>query len=131
VTKKAVKLDKPSAARSGVVVQITEVKAIKAKAQLPGEVAGPAVALTVVVKNSSGKPVDLSAVVVNVLDSDQAPGTEMTAAPAQPLSGQLASGRSRTGVYVFTVGTSRRNPISVTVTLAGEAPVLLFTGDAR
>ena len=131
VTKKAVKLDKPSTVSSGVVVRITEVKAIKAKAQLPGEVAGPAVALTVVVKNSSGKPVDLSAVVVNLLDSEQAPGTEMSAEPARPLSGRLASGKSCTGIYVFTVGASRRNPISVSVTLAGESPVVLFTGNAE
>jgi hypothetical protein len=131
VTRKAVELDKPSADGAGVAVRITDVKAITAKAQLPGEVAGPAVALTLKVQNDSSGPVDLSSVVVTLLDADQAPGIEMTAKPSDPLSGTLRAGKSTTGVYVFTVDKSRRNPISVNVTLAGAAPVLLFKGDAR
>ncbi len=131
VTKKAVELDKPSADGSGVVVRIAGLRAITAKAQLPGEVAGPAVALTVEVENESQRPVDLGAVVVTVLDSEEAPGIEMSAKPADPLSGKLRPGKSTTGVYVFTVDRGRRNPISVNVTLAGAAPVLVFKGDAR
>jgi hypothetical protein len=131
VTKKPVKLDKPSSTGQGVTVRITAAKAIVAKAQLPGEVAGPGVALTLVVHNGSPKPVDLGAVVVTLLDSANAPGDEMSAKPAKPISGILQSGKSATGVYVFTVGRSRRNPISVDVTLTGEAPVLVFKGDVK
>jgi hypothetical protein len=75
--------------------------------------------------------VDLSAVVVTLLDSEEAPGIEMSARPADPLSGALRPGKSTKGVYVFTVDKDRRNPITVNVTLAGAAPVLLFKGDAR
>ncbi len=131
VTKKPVKLDKPSDAGGGVQVRISAVKAITAKAQLPGEVAGPAVSLTLVVKNGSDQAVNLDTVVVTLLNSDQAPGIEMTAKPAAPFSGTLKAGKSTTGVYVFTVGRSLRNPISVNVTLNGEAPVLLFKGNAK
>ena len=131
VTRKPVKLDKPSEAGGGVVVRITDVKAIKAKAQLPGEVAGPAVALTLQVRNGSRQPVDLGSVVVTLLDSDDAPGIEMSAKPADPLSGTLKAGKTTSGTYVFTVGQQRRNPIKVNVTLAGAAPVLLFTGNAE
>lgn len=131
VTKKPVKLDKPSDAGGGVAVRIKKVTSIKAKAQLPGEVAGPAVSLTLVVDNGSAKSVDLGSVVVTLLGSDQAPGIEMTAAPADPFSGTLKPGKSATGVYVFTVDKARRDPISVNVTLNGEAPVLLFKGNAE
>jgi hypothetical protein len=131
VTKKPVKLNKPSNTGQGVTVRITAAKAITAKAQLPGEVAGPAVALTLVVHNGSPKPIDLGAVVVTLLDSDNAPGNEMSAKPAKPIKGILKSGKSATGVYVFTVGKKRRNPISVDVTLTGEAPVLVFKGNAK
>ena len=131
VTKPPVKLGKPSRPTAGTSVKITSVKAITAKAQLPGEVAGPAVALTVTVKNGGTKPMDLSAVVVTLTDSSGAPGSEMTAKPAKAFSGRLAKGRTATGVYVFTVAKSRRSPVSVLVTLAGETPVLLFKGDVR
>lgn len=130
VTKKPVKLDKPSDTGEGATVRITSVKAINAKAQLPGEVAGPAVALTVVVKNSSAEPLNIGTVVVSLLDATGAPGNEMSSAPAKPLTGTLASGKTATGVYVFTVGKQRREPISVSVTLTGGAPVLVFEGDA-
>jgi hypothetical protein len=131
VTKRPVKLDKPSSTGQGVTVRITAAKAIAAKARLPGEVAGPAVALTLIVHNGSPKPVDLGAVVVTLLDSANAPGNEMSAKPAKPIKGILKTGKSATGVYVFTVGKLRRNPISVDVTLTGEAPVLVFKGDAK
>jgi len=130
VTKKPVKLDKPSDTGEGATVRITSVKALNAKAQLPGEVAGPAVALTVVVKNSSAEPLNIGTVVVSLLDATGAPGNEMSSAPAKPLTGTLASGKTATGVYVFTVGKQRREPISVSVTLTGGAPVLVFKGDA-
>ena len=131
VSRKAVKLDKPSTDGAGAVVRITDAKAIAAKAQLPGEVAGPGVALTLEVENESQRTVDLSAVVVTLLDSDSAPGVEMSAKPADPLSGTLRPGKTTTGVYVFTVDEARRSPISISVTLAGAAPVLVFKGDAR
>jgi len=131
VTKPPVKLDKPSNTGSGVTVQITKVKSINSKAQLPGEVAGPAVSLTVTVKNDSTKTLDIGTVVVSLLDSSGAPGNEMSAKPADPLRGTVKAGGTATGVYVFTVDKDRRNPVSVNITLAGAAPVLVFKGDAR
>lgn len=131
VSKRPVRLEQPSDAGAGVQVRIRSVKAITAKAQLPGEVAGPAVALTVSVRNRSSRPLDLNAVVVTLTDATQAPGNEMSAKPARPLTGHLPVGRTSVGVYVFTVDQDRRNPVSVAVTLAGEAPVVVFKGDAR
>jgi hypothetical protein len=130
VTRPPVKLDRPSQTGEGATVRITSAKAITAKAQLPGEVAGPAVALTVLVKNTSRRSLDIGTVVVSLTDSAGAPGNEMSAKPADPLRGTLKAGRTATGVYVFTVGKTRRNPVSVSVTLTGEAPVLIFKGNA-
>ncbi|MET1006927.1 MAG: hypothetical protein ABWX96_15375 [Propionibacteriaceae bacterium] len=131
MTKPPVKLDKPSNTGSGVTVRITKIKSISSKAQLPGEVAGPAVSLTVTVKNDSAKTLDIGTVVVSLIDSSGAPGNEMTAKPADPLRGTVKSGGTATGVYVFTVDKDKRNPVSVNITLAGAAPVLVFKGDAR
>lgn len=129
VSKKPVKLDKPSRTGTGLTAKLVSIKAITAKAQLPGEVAGPALAVTVDVTNTGSKSADLSAVVVTLLDADEAPGSEMTLKPADPLAGKVTAGRTARGVYVFTVPKKKRSPITVTVSFK-DAPVLAFTGDA-
>lgn len=129
VSKKPVKIDKPSTTGTGLTVELGRIRAIEAKAQIPGEVAGPALAVTVDVTNTGDKAADLSTVVVTLFDSDEAPGGEMTADPAKPLKGSLAAGKSTSGVYVFTVPKKKRSPITVTVSIR-DAPVLVFKGDA-
>ena len=128
-TREPVELDQPSDAGGGVTARITAVKEIRATARQPGEVAGPAVAVTLQVRNGSRRALDLTRVVVTLADADQAPGGEMTAAPAKPLTGRLAPGRTAVGTYVFTVPERRRAPVTVTVTLDPGLPVLVFTGD--
>jgi hypothetical protein len=130
VTKAPVNLRQPSRPSNAVSVRISTIKPITAKAQLPGEVAGPALALTVKIDNQSPQRVDLGSVLVTLADSSGAPGGEMSARPARPLKGRLASQKSASGVYVFTVDEDRRDPIMVLVTLAGETPVLAFKGNA-
>jgi hypothetical protein len=127
-TRPPVKLDQPSSTGTGLTAKVISVQAIEAKAQLPGEITGPAVAITIEVSNTGTRTADLGAVVVTVLDSDEAPGAEMTAAPAQPLTGRLAPKKTTRGVYVFRVPTDKRRPVTVMVTI-GDAPVLVFTGN--
>ena len=110
---------------------MSKVKAIDAKAKGPGEVSGPAVAVTVVLRNQSERRADLGAALVTLEDADGAPGGEILGPPAKPLPARLAAGKSASGVYVFTVGRQRRQPITVRVTLGSELPDLVFRGNAR
>ena len=128
-SKPPVNLDQPSSTGTGLRVQLISVSAVEADAQIPGEIAGPALAITIEVSNTGSRSADLSAVAVTVLNSDEAPGAEMTAAPAQPLSGRVAAKAKSRGIYVFRVPPDKRRPITVTITI-GDAPVLVFTGDA-
>jgi hypothetical protein len=128
-TKKPVKLDRPSTTGTGLTVNLTSIKPVNARAEQPGEVAGPALAITITVKNTGSKAAELNTLVVNVLNSDDAPGTQMSAKPSKPLAGSVAAGKTKTGVYVFTVPKDKRKPVTVTVDIAG-APVLAFTGNA-
>ena len=128
-SKKPVKLDKPSTTGTGLTAKLVSIKAIKATAQMPGEIAGPALAITVSITNAGKKTADLSSVVVNLADSDQAPGNPMSAKPSAPFHGSLKAGKTARGIYVFTVPTKKRKPITLTVSI-GDAPVLVFTGNA-
>lgn len=128
-SKKPVDLDKSSTSR-GVVVEVTDIEAVKAKAQLPGEVSGPGLLISLRVTNKSAQELDLGAVLVTVLDSDEAPGGEMTTAPNDPMKGSLEPGKTAKGAYLFTVPEKRRSPIVINVTLPTDSPVVVFRGDA-
>ena len=128
-SKPPVRLDQPSTTGTGLTAKLILVSAVEAKAQLPGEITGPALAITIEVSNTGTRPADLGSVVVTVLDSDEAPGAEMTAAPAEPLTGRLAAKAKVRGVYVFRVPKDKRRPVTVTVSIS-DAPVLVFTGNA-
>jgi hypothetical protein len=130
VSKKPVKLGKPSTTGTGLSGKVVSIKAMQAKARMPGEIQGPALAITVEVRNTRDKATDLSAVVVTLLDSDEAPGSEMSTDPAKPLAGKLAAGKSARGTYVFTVAKNKRKPITLSVSI-NDDPVLVFTGNAR
>jgi hypothetical protein len=129
-TRDPVDLDKPSKAGGGVTARISDVRSITAKAKGPGEVSGPAVALTVKITNGASKRLPLDQVVVTLTGADRAPGTPMSGSPARPLAGSLAAGSSASGVYVFAVPKGSRNPVTVEVTVRGGDPVLVFRGKA-
>ncbi|HEY5822679.1 MAG TPA: hypothetical protein VIT20_11925 [Propionibacteriaceae bacterium] len=129
-SRKPVDLDESSDAGGGVTARLGEIRSVTAKASGPGEVSGPGLAVTVRVSNGSKASVGLDQVVVTVTGADGSPGNAMSGKPAKPLSGQVAAGKSASGVYVFTLDQGQRDPITVNLTLGGGEVVLVFTGKA-
>ena len=127
-TQRAKPLDKTAEAGQGVSVRLESVRKIEAKAKLPGEVSGPALAVTVKVDNDSAKSLDLSSVVVNLTDASDAPGSVMSGAPAQRLPARVKAGGSASGVYVFTVPSKQQKTVTVTVSITPGKSVLKFEG---
>jgi hypothetical protein len=111
-----------------VSARITQVNAIQAAATLPGEVSGPAVAVTLEISNSSARAIGLDSVTVTLTDAAGDPAGSIAADPAAPLSGVLDAGAAKSGTYVFTVPADQRNPVTVTATYSSGAPTLVFTG---
>jgi hypothetical protein len=116
---------------NGVTVKLGAIEAITTQAQLPGEIAGPGVKVTVDIVNGSSAAIDLGNVIVDLVDGAGEPAIPMTASPANPFTGSLGAGETATGVYVFTVPASYTNPATITVSYTTEAPVVVFVGDAR
>ena len=129
VTNSAVPLDAASDLGGQISAKLTEVKAIDAQAKVPGEISGPAVAITVEISNDSPNAIGLDSVSVDVQGAGGVPTSPITTDPASPLSGVLAPGEKKTGVYVFTMPADVRNGASVTVLYSADAPVALFTGN--
>ena len=113
---------------NGVTVTVSGVRKINTTAELPGEIAGPGVQLTIVFRNGSSAPIDLGNVVVDLQDAAGVSATSMTATPAKPVSGSLNSGATATGSYVFTLGRNFSSPAHLSVSYSAQAPVVLFSG---
>jgi hypothetical protein len=111
-----------------VAIRVTELAAITATAELPGEVAGPAVAITIDINNGSAAPIGLDSVTVDLTDGDGNPALPMSTDPSKPFSGVVAAGEQRTAVYVFTAPVDARDDMSLTVNYSTGAPTVLFVG---
>ena len=115
---------------NSVVVSLVTIQSLTVGVSGPGEVAGPALAVTVKISNNSSKPVDVSSAVVTLLDAQGQVGTPTPASPAAPFTGSIQPGASASGVYVFGVAKTQRNPIDVYVSYTAGAATAHFVGNA-
>lgn len=112
----------------GVNVTVSEVEALDVTATTPGEIAGPAVALTLTVENTSDEPIDLSTAMVSVTGSKDSLGQPTTSEPYSPFSGSVEPGKTSSGIYVFRLPADERDSLEVTVEYIAGAPIALFAG---
>lgn len=116
---------------NGVAVSLPGIEALTTTAELPGEIAGPGLKVSVQITNSSAATIDVGNVVVDLQDSHGVPAIPMSASPASPFAGSVEAGGTATGVYVFTAPSDYANPATITVSYTTEAPVAVFVGDAK
>jgi hypothetical protein len=116
-------------AGDGVQVRITDVQAVDASSGLPGEINGPAVALTVEFDNTGSAAVGLDAVIVDITDATGAPALPITDARSRPVSGLLQPGQRQAGVWIVTVPPEARTGMTVAVSWSAAEPVVRFVGD--
>ena len=124
-----VPLDAVATVGNGVTATLPAVEAIEGTAVGPGNIAGPAVRVTVRLTNGTGAAVSLSGVAVNLyFGPDRTPAPPLDDPSARPVTGVLEAGASAEGVYVFTVPAGDRDRVTVEVGYEAGAPLLLFTG---
>lgn len=118
------------ATAGGIAVTLANLESVAGEAVGPGQIAGPAVRVTVVLRNTTGAAVDVGAVVVDLRDAAGTSASPLSGNGATPFTGSVAPGQSVTGVYVYSLAIADRRAISVAVTYSTAAPVAVFTGDA-
>lgn len=119
-----------AAARVGdVTVSLADVAAIQGTATGPGDVAGPALRVTVRLVNGTNDPLDLLGVAVSTTyGAGATPAPPLGDPSAAPLSGTLEPGATADGVYVFRVPTDARDSVTVSVGYQAGARYAVFTG---
>ena len=125
----AVALDAPAPVGNGVVATLPLIESIQASATGPGNIAGPALRVTVQVTNGTDQPVSLGGVATNLyLGPDRTPASPVDDPSQAPFTGTVAPGASATAVYVFSVPADDRSAVTVEVGYQAGAPLLQFTG---
>lgn len=114
------------------MVRLQRIESVAGKATLPGEVAGPALRLTIVITNGTHSQLNVGGVVVNgYRGSARTPLGALTTPGGSPFSGFLKPGKQATGVYLFVVGQAQRADVTFTVDVVPGTAVSVFRGDAR
>ena len=112
-----------------VVVTLPAIEAIEGTAVGPGNIAGPALRVTVRVENGTAEPLALGGVAVNLAHGpDRTPASPLDDPSRRPFATMVEPGESAEGVYVFTVPADERDQVTVEVGYEAGAPLLLFTG---
>lgn len=126
--KPPVALDEPGDFDTGVTVALADIEAVQGVARARGEIDGPALKVTVEVRNGSGDPVSLDGLVVALSSGpDRTPASAFVDG-SSPMVGELAAGSSATGDYVFAVPEDERDDVRVEISYTGTAPTVAFAG---
>jgi hypothetical protein len=126
VTAPPVKIGKPAPLVGKLMVTVGTVRTATISASGPGEIAGPGLVVPVTVRNATGKPFDLSGLVVNAAYGDGTPAVPSEAAPSRPLPATVSTGGTATGLYVFRAGPGATRTLSVEISSDNARQVLVF-----
>lgn len=125
-------LDSEAEQPDAVVVRLSKIESVQGEARLPGEVAGPALRISVMITNNSDKAIDLGTVVVNGYRGDKrVPLESLTSPGGAPFQGELKPKNAATGVYVFAIDPKFRADVTFTVDATPGVPAAVFRGDSR
>lgn len=128
-TRSPVPIKTPAEVKAGLTARITDVEAVKGRANGPGEVAGPAVRFTLTLRNSSADEVPLNTTVVNVYyGKAKTPASPLSAPGGVPLPDRVAAGGEASGTYVFVVPRKARNRVLITVDYSVDVSLVAFRG---
>lgn len=116
----------------GVTATVVKLAAVDAEAAGAGEIGGPAVAVTIALRNGTSKTLPLGAVNVQmVYGSEQTPATPVDGDPqAKDFTGSLDPKDRQKGVYLFTIPPDERDEVTITVSHASLSPIVAFQGVA-
>lgn len=113
---------------TGMTVALESISTKDVKAETPGDVAGSAVEVVVVVKNASSEAQNVDSAVVTLVTPDGELGIPTTAGGSEPMVGTVAPGATTRGRYIFMLDPASGRDITVSVNYSAGEPVAEFTG---
>ena len=130
-TARAVPLTATADFGTGMTLRIVRIERVAGVARGPGEIAGPALRLTLRMSNGSDSAVSLESAVVDLTaGADRTPAPTLTGPGGRPFAGEVPAGGSMTAVYVFAVPEEEVDRVQVAVSYLSGAPVVVLAGAA-
>lgn len=124
----AVQLDEPVPVEE-VTVSLARIEEIQGRASGPGDVAGPALRVTVRIVNETGAEVPLDGVAVNAYyGAGRTPAPPLNDPTRSEFTGRLPAGETVEGMYIFRVPPDQRSEVTIEVGYRPGAPRAMFTG---
>lgn len=113
----------------GASVALVETEALDVVAQLPGEVSGAGIKVTVEITNTTDAPMNMDYVAVNLYTGDErTPALPIQSADSGGFAGELAVGESATASYVFLLADDARGDVIIGVDYLPGAATVTFRG---
>jgi hypothetical protein len=127
-----VALDATADAGGGVTARLASIESATGEAGAPGQIAGPALRVTVRIINDSGADISLDGVAVNLsYGSDNTPAPPAQDSSVAPFTGTLPAGDEAEAVYLFSVPENARDAVTVEVGYQPGAPLMIFSGPVK
>ena len=124
-----VPIDEPAEPEPQVEVRLSSIEAVEGEANIPGEVGGPSLRVTVLIDNATSAALDLTSAVVNLYyGADRLPAIELLEPGKVDFPGSVPAGETASGTFVFLVPVDERDEVTVEFDLSSESTVLLFAG---
>lgn len=113
---------------TGMRIAVESIATVTISAETPGEVSGPAVAVTVSAHNAGSGVHNVDSAVVNLLTESGELAIPTWAGPADPLRGDVEPGETVVGTYVFMFDAEQGRTVIVSVNYSAGQPVAEFEG---
>lgn len=127
-----VPLDGVSDISDGPSVRVTKIEAVEGEAIVPGEVAGPALRVTVSVENSTADAIDLRTATVTLAFGDPwQVGNPITKPEGAAFPASVAPGETASGTFVFEAPEDARDHVRIELDLSIDDPIVAFEGAVR
>lgn len=113
----------------GASVALVGTEGLEVVAQLPGEVSGAGIKVTVEITNTTDAPMNMDYVAVNLYTGDErTPALPIQSADSGGFMGELAVGDSATASYVFLLAEDARGDVLIGVDYLPGAATVTFRG---
>lgn len=125
----AAPVDRPAEFGTGVTVDVAGTRAVTVTGRGPGQLSGPAVAVSLKLTNGTDRSIDVTNSVIAAFYGDDVPANESTSSPAKPWRGMVKPESSITGTYVFLIPVKQRTKVHLAISYDPTKPVVTLVGD--
>lgn len=129
LVKEPVDLDEVGKFGTGLAVKVVRTEAVAGEARVRGEIAGPAVRVTLKATNNTDEEVSLARSQVEVTYGEtRVPGVVLSGPGVTEFPQSLAPGESARATYVYGIPESERELVQIVVFYSTDAPIVVFEG---